>query len=150
LQDRHCNAELTFITSFVDRDMLMRYHWGLAVGHVYTHQRKSDAAVGESRRNDMSPRSNNAHSPDEDNGSPGDHESHMSGGSHPGTEVPNIWTELEYEDDEQEYELDESDDDSCDWDEESGDEDSSDCSDEQAALDLDEMYGTFDIHDEDD
>jgi hypothetical protein len=22
---------------FVDRDMVMRYHWGLAVGHVYTH-----------------------------------------------------------------------------------------------------------------
>jgi len=22
---------------FVDRDMIMRYHWGLAVGHVYTH-----------------------------------------------------------------------------------------------------------------
>lgn len=25
------------LLSFVDRDMLMRYHWGLAVGHVYTH-----------------------------------------------------------------------------------------------------------------
>jgi hypothetical protein len=23
--------------SFVDRDMIMRYHWGLAVGHLYTH-----------------------------------------------------------------------------------------------------------------
>src|SRR5712664_2190613 len=23
---------------FVDRDMLMRFHWGLAVGHVYAHQ----------------------------------------------------------------------------------------------------------------
>lgn len=23
--------------SFVDRDMLMRYHWGLAVGHAYSH-----------------------------------------------------------------------------------------------------------------
>ena len=22
---------------FVDRDMVMRYYWGLAVGHVYTH-----------------------------------------------------------------------------------------------------------------
>jgi len=22
---------------FADRDMLMRYHWGLAAGHVYTH-----------------------------------------------------------------------------------------------------------------
>lgn len=25
---------------FVDRDMLMRFHWGLAVGHVYTHRSK--------------------------------------------------------------------------------------------------------------
>jgi len=25
---------------FVDRDMLMRYHWGTAVGHVYTHQQE--------------------------------------------------------------------------------------------------------------
>jgi hypothetical protein len=24
-------------TSFVDRDMLMRYHWGLGVGHTYSH-----------------------------------------------------------------------------------------------------------------
>lgn len=28
--------ELPF--SFVDRDMVMRYHWGLAVGHIYGHQ----------------------------------------------------------------------------------------------------------------
>lgn len=27
---------------FVDRDMLMRFHWGLAVGHVYTHRLKRD------------------------------------------------------------------------------------------------------------
>lgn len=26
---------------FSDRDLVMRYHWGLAVGHVYTHQQKS-------------------------------------------------------------------------------------------------------------
>ena len=26
--------------SFVDRDMFMRYHWGLGVGHTYTHSRK--------------------------------------------------------------------------------------------------------------
>ena len=25
-------------SSFADRDMLMRYHWGLAVGHVYSHR----------------------------------------------------------------------------------------------------------------
>ena len=27
----------TFNISFVDRDMVMRYHWGLGVGHVYSH-----------------------------------------------------------------------------------------------------------------
>jgi hypothetical protein len=27
---------LTF-SSFVDRDMVMRYHWGLAIGHIYSH-----------------------------------------------------------------------------------------------------------------
>lgn len=26
---------------FVDRDMVMRYHWGLAVGHVHTHHQQS-------------------------------------------------------------------------------------------------------------
>ncbi|KAG6914461.1 hypothetical protein DXG01_017109 [Tephrocybe rancida] len=26
-----------YINRFVDRDMLMRYFWGLAVGHIYTH-----------------------------------------------------------------------------------------------------------------
>jgi hypothetical protein len=29
---------ITFATlRFVDRDMVMRYHWGMAAGHVYTH-----------------------------------------------------------------------------------------------------------------
>ncbi|KAJ2912731.1 hypothetical protein MD484_g7681, partial [Candolleomyces efflorescens] len=27
-----------FINRFVDRDMFMRYEWGLAVGHLYTHR----------------------------------------------------------------------------------------------------------------
>ncbi|KZP06410.1 hypothetical protein FIBSPDRAFT_764436 [Athelia psychrophila] len=31
-----------FVDRFVDRDMLMRFHWGLAVGHVYTHRSKCD------------------------------------------------------------------------------------------------------------
>jgi hypothetical protein len=26
------------IARFVDRDMVMRYHWGLAVGHTYAHE----------------------------------------------------------------------------------------------------------------
>jgi hypothetical protein len=31
---------LTIYTSFADRDILMRHHWGLAVGHVYSHHRQ--------------------------------------------------------------------------------------------------------------
>jgi hypothetical protein len=30
---------------FVDRDMVMRYHWGLAVGHVYTHGCRSGSGT---------------------------------------------------------------------------------------------------------
>ncbi|KAG6906368.1 hypothetical protein DXG01_014299, partial [Tephrocybe rancida] len=26
-----------YVNRFVDRDMVMRYHWGLAIGHVYSH-----------------------------------------------------------------------------------------------------------------
>jgi len=33
-----CYYFLTRFLSFVDHDMLMRFHWGLGVGHVYTHQ----------------------------------------------------------------------------------------------------------------
>lgn len=28
---------LTLVFRFVDRDMLLRYHWGLGVGHTYSH-----------------------------------------------------------------------------------------------------------------
>jgi hypothetical protein len=31
--------------SFVDRDMVMRYHWGLGVGHVYGHHSSSNATA---------------------------------------------------------------------------------------------------------
>lgn len=30
-------------TRFVDRDMVMRFHWGLGVGHVYSHADSSNA-----------------------------------------------------------------------------------------------------------
>ena len=30
---------LTIMQRFVDHDMLMRYHWGLGVGHAYSHVR---------------------------------------------------------------------------------------------------------------
>ncbi|KIK25266.1 hypothetical protein PISMIDRAFT_43715, partial [Pisolithus microcarpus 441] len=26
-----------YINRFADRDMLLRYHWGLGVGHMYSH-----------------------------------------------------------------------------------------------------------------
>jgi hypothetical protein len=32
--------------SFVDRDMIMRYHWGLAIGHTYMHE---DSQIDPSR-----------------------------------------------------------------------------------------------------
>jgi hypothetical protein len=33
-----CLVTYVFAIRFVDRDMVMRYHWGLGVGHVYSHQ----------------------------------------------------------------------------------------------------------------
>lgn len=33
-----CNTQkVSFPLRFVDRDMVMRYHWGLGIGHVYAH-----------------------------------------------------------------------------------------------------------------
>jgi hypothetical protein len=29
---------IDFNDRFADRDMLMRYHWGLGIGHVYSHE----------------------------------------------------------------------------------------------------------------
>lgn len=31
------NSALTIGDRFVDRDMLMRYYWGLGIGHVHSH-----------------------------------------------------------------------------------------------------------------
>ncbi|KAJ3537968.1 hypothetical protein NMY22_g5372 [Coprinellus aureogranulatus] len=33
-----------YINPFADRDMVMRYHWGMGVGHVYSHKRSAIAA----------------------------------------------------------------------------------------------------------
>ena len=33
----HHYLNLIVLCSFVDRDMLMRYHWGLGIGHRYAH-----------------------------------------------------------------------------------------------------------------
>ncbi|KAG1740715.1 hypothetical protein EDD22DRAFT_959142 [Suillus occidentalis] len=34
-----------FVNRFVDRDMLMRFHFGLGVGHVYSHYRGAPAGL---------------------------------------------------------------------------------------------------------
>ena len=31
-----------YLNSFVDQDMVMRYHWGLAIGHTYAHNRPTN------------------------------------------------------------------------------------------------------------
>ena len=33
------------LSSFVDRDMLMRYHWGLGIGHTYAHNTSSTESL---------------------------------------------------------------------------------------------------------
>ncbi|KAG6904449.1 hypothetical protein DXG01_009865 [Tephrocybe rancida] len=35
------------VNRFVDRDMLMRYHWGMGVGHLYSHTHNEDDVVEE-------------------------------------------------------------------------------------------------------
>jgi|SRR5882757_3617592 len=39
---------------FADRDMLMRYHWGLGIGHVYAHEAKlpQDSATPDGKADD--------------------------------------------------------------------------------------------------
>jgi hypothetical protein len=44
--------------SFVDRDMIMRYHWGLAIGHTYMH--------GDSQVDPSSSREGTSHREEED------------------------------------------------------------------------------------
>jgi hypothetical protein len=44
------------ITRFTDRDMLMRFHWGLGIGHVYLHASKTspihESPIGEDSETD--------------------------------------------------------------------------------------------------
>ncbi|RXW23302.1 hypothetical protein EST38_g2534 [Candolleomyces aberdarensis] len=44
--------EQYFVNRFVDRDMIMRYHWGLGVGHLYSHE---DAPNVGNMVNDVAP-----------------------------------------------------------------------------------------------
>ncbi|KAG1856158.1 hypothetical protein F4604DRAFT_1932022 [Suillus subluteus] len=41
----HCNVMHHLHVRFVDRDMLMRFHFGLSVGHVYSHHHARQVAV---------------------------------------------------------------------------------------------------------
>ena len=34
-----CLTEIQEYSRFADRDMTMRYHWGLGIGHKYSHDR---------------------------------------------------------------------------------------------------------------
>jgi hypothetical protein len=56
MQLKRCTF-LTLTISFVDRDMVMRYHWGLGVGHTYSHVPGPEISEGytTSRGNSESP-----------------------------------------------------------------------------------------------
>lgn len=43
---------LKYSVSFVDRDMMMRYHWGLGVGHTYAYQQASPIAEVDDNMNE--------------------------------------------------------------------------------------------------
>lgn len=53
-----------YMASFVDRDMLMRYHFGLGIGHIYSHTQPScpSGSITESRNNDSEHLSNSLES----------------------------------------------------------------------------------------
>lgn len=42
-------------TSFVDRDTLMRFHYGLGVGHVYSHEEKACLTTQMTARTEIEP-----------------------------------------------------------------------------------------------
>ena len=61
---------------FVDRDMLMRYHWGYGVGHTYSHFRRdsnsdSESLLGQAASQDCDGPTNQSPETEEDGG---DHE----------------------------------------------------------------------------
>ena len=37
LLTHECHLRLVLYDSFSDRDTLMRYHWGMGVGHIHAH-----------------------------------------------------------------------------------------------------------------
>ena len=40
------------VSSFVDHDMVMRYHWGLGVGHTYAHEGDNEGPRNETNSRD--------------------------------------------------------------------------------------------------
>lgn len=135
---------------FVDRDMLMRFHWGLAVGHTYTHRRRSEHAGVLWPCRDAGPRSASG---DRSTVNDGGGDAGCSGGDHQDvgpqhTNDPDLGSESEgegglgFEEDEQEPDEDSEDEQDIDSDEGSED--------EREALALDEMYGDVGSDEEDD
>ena len=120
--------------SFVDRDMVMRFHWGLGVGHAYTHQQLcTNAAVvwnsSESESNQSFQSRNVPEGPEpSDQMGMGTEEDIVDSGT--GTDGSGS------ESDDEEYEPSEGDD----------DDESSD--DDEYLLDIDEMYGLRDSGDD--
>ena len=47
------------ISRFVDRDMVMQYHWGLGVGHVYAHNRRVEIGIPRDRDLERDEQANN-------------------------------------------------------------------------------------------
>ena len=57
---------ILIVSSFVDCDMVMRYHWGLGVGHMYAHGHEVDNEVPQNETNDGDERDHAANSHNED------------------------------------------------------------------------------------
>jgi hypothetical protein len=51
IRTRYSDASRT--GSFVDRDMMMRYHWGSGIGHVYSHASRFDSLREKSIEQDL-------------------------------------------------------------------------------------------------
>jgi hypothetical protein len=103
--------------------MLMRYHWGLAIGHVYSHQRCANAAPAVALSDDY-PGAQSGDDPDEVMGPDEPNQSDEgNAGPEPGTDGSA------------------SDSDSSDGNWTPSDTDDSQTSNDELQLDVDEMYG---------
>lgn len=144
-----------YVGRFVDRDMVMRYHWGLAIGHVYTHRQRSTHAgvswpgidVYSKRRTATPPvdpqieprlekeqREGNGESMVDIDGNGGENGGDGDGSEDDDKVQDDIGTDDEWEDEDG-------------WTESDGDDDS-EWSNERDLLDLDEMYGYAEVDSE--